>query len=47
MRITEDGAVRSPVFRFVSDYVIGETRTMDGYLRALGGKLGEAGGGRQ
>ncbi|HVS72318.1 MAG TPA: hypothetical protein VHQ47_13770 [Phycisphaerae bacterium] len=44
VRITEDGAVRSPVFRFVSHYVMGETRTMDGYLRALGGKLGERAG---
>jgi hypothetical protein len=36
VRITEDGEVTNPVFRFVSRFVIGQTRTMDQYLRNLG-----------
>ena len=36
VRITENGEVYNPVFRFVSRYVIGHTRTIDAYLRALG-----------
>jgi len=35
VRITENGEVYNPVFRFVS-FVLGHTGTMDGYLRALG-----------
>lgn len=34
--ITEDAEIYSPVFRFVSRFVIGQTRTMDAYLRSLG-----------
>lgn len=41
VRITEDGEVYNPVFRFVSRFVIGQTRTMDAYLRTLGKATGE------
>lgn len=33
--ITEDGEVYNPVFRFVSRFVIGHTRTIDNYLAML------------
>ena len=33
LRITEDGEVYNPVFRFVSRFVLGHTRTIDRYLR--------------
>jgi Polyketide cyclase / dehydrase and lipid transport len=36
VRITEDGQVYNPMFRFMSRFVFGHTRTMDSYLRALG-----------
>lgn len=36
LRITEDGEVYNPLFRFVSRYVMGETRTMDRYLTDVG-----------
>jgi hypothetical protein len=36
VRITEDGEVTNPVFRFVSRFILGHTRTMDQYLHALG-----------
>ena len=39
LRITEDGEVYNPVFRFVSRFVLGHTRTMDGYLRDLAARL--------
>lgn len=39
--ITERGWVSNPIFRFVSRFVIGETATMDTYLRALGKRFGE------
>jgi hypothetical protein len=41
VRITEDGQVYSPVFRFISRFVLGHTRTMDSYLHALGKATGE------
>jgi hypothetical protein len=41
LRITENGEVYNPVFRFVSRYVIGHTRTIDTYLRALGQATGQ------
>jgi hypothetical protein len=41
VRITEQGEVYNPLFRFVSRFVIGETRTIDGYLRDLGWAVGE------
>jgi uncharacterized protein YndB with AHSA1/START domain len=41
LRITENGEVYNPFFRFVSRFIIGEHATMDTYLRALGAKFGE------
>lgn len=41
VRITEDGEVPNILFRFMSRFVFGHTSTMDAYLTALGGKLGE------
>lgn len=35
VEITEHGEVYNPVFRFVSRFVIGHTRTIDGYLEDL------------
>jgi len=40
VRITENGEVSNPVFRFVS-LVLGHTRTLDSYLRALGRATGQ------
>ena len=40
LTITEDGEVYNPVFRFVTRFISGPTATIDGYLRALGEKLG-------
>ena len=41
VRITENGEVYNPVFRFVSRFVIGHHRTLDAYLRALGQATGQ------
>jgi hypothetical protein len=41
VRITEDAEVYNPVFRFMSRFVIGQTRTMDTYLRSLGKATGQ------
>jgi hypothetical protein len=41
VQITEDGQVYNPVFRFVSHFILGQTRTMDAYLRALGKATGQ------
>lgn len=41
LRITEQGAVYNPVFRFVSRFVIGQTRTIEAYLRDLGKATGQ------
>jgi hypothetical protein len=41
LSVTEDGAVRNPVFRFMSHYFFSPTKTMDIYLRDLGVRLGE------
>jgi uncharacterized protein YndB with AHSA1/START domain len=40
LRITEDGEVYNPLFRFVSRFVFGHHATIDGYLNDLGRKLG-------
>jgi hypothetical protein len=40
LRITEDGEVYNPIFRFVSRFVFGHSATIDGYLEDLGRKLG-------
>ena len=34
--ITEDGEVYNPLFRFVSRFIMGHTRTIDNYLSMLG-----------
>ena len=39
--ITERGEVYNPVFRFVSRFVLGQTRTLDNYLRNLARHFGE------
>jgi hypothetical protein len=36
VRITEDGEVHNPIFRFVSRFILGHTSTIDSYLRVLG-----------
>jgi Polyketide cyclase / dehydrase and lipid transport len=41
VRITEDAEVYNPVFRFMSRFVIGQTRTIDTYLRSLGKATGQ------
>lgn len=41
LRITEDGEIYNPIFRFVSRFIMGYTTTIDNYLTALGNKLGE------
>jgi hypothetical protein len=41
VRITENGEVYNPVFRFLSFYVVDHTRTIDAYLRALGQVTGQ------
>ena len=40
LRITEDGEVYNPLFRFMSRFVFGHTATIDSYLADLGRKLG-------
>ena len=42
LTITERGWVRNPVFRFISQLVIGHNATIDSYLSALALKLGES-----
>jgi hypothetical protein len=42
LRITEDGEVRNPIFRFVSRFVMGHHATIDAYLRDVGDRLGSA-----
>lgn len=41
VRITENGEVSNPAFRFMSRFVFGHTRTMDAYLQALGKATGQ------
>jgi hypothetical protein len=42
VRITEDGEVYNPVFRFVSRFILGQTATLDAYLGAMGKATGQA-----
>jgi uncharacterized protein YndB with AHSA1/START domain len=42
LRITEDGEVYNPIFRFVSRFVMGHHATIDGYLTDLSAKVPEA-----
>ncbi len=39
--VTEHGEVKHPLFRVISRFVIGHTRTIDGYLRDIAASLGE------
>jgi hypothetical protein len=39
LRVTENGEVYNPVFRFMSRFVFGHQRTMDGYLADLEKRL--------
>jgi uncharacterized protein YndB with AHSA1/START domain len=41
LRITEDGEIYNPIFRFMARFVFGYTATMDDYLKALGVRFGE------
>jgi hypothetical protein len=41
MRITEDGYVSNPLFRFMARFVFGYTSTVDSYMKSLGEKFGE------
>jgi len=41
VRITEDGEVYNPIFRFVSRFILGQTHTLDTYLIALGKATGQ------
>ena len=41
VRITEDGEVSNPIFRFVSRFILGHTSTLDNYLRSLGKATGQ------
>ena len=40
-RVTERGEVYNPIFRFVSRFVIGHTKSIEDSLRGLGKKFGE------
>jgi uncharacterized membrane protein len=42
VKITENGEVPNPLFRFLSRYVFGHTATMDSYLTALAEHFGQA-----
>jgi uncharacterized protein YndB with AHSA1/START domain len=42
LRITEDGEVYNPIFRFVSRFVFGHTATMDRYLSDVGRRVGQS-----
>jgi hypothetical protein len=41
LTITENGEIYSPLFRFMSRFVMGHTSTIDTYLRNLAARLGE------
>ena len=41
LRITEDGEVYNPFYKFVSRFVMGHTRTIDRYLLDLTNRFGE------
>lgn len=41
MRVTENGEVSSPMFRFMSRYVFGHAATIDTYLKSVAGHFGE------
>ncbi|MEO8045106.1 MAG: SRPBCC family protein [Spartobacteria bacterium] len=41
LRITEDGEVSNILFRFMSRFVFGQTKSLETYLKALGAKFGQ------
>jgi hypothetical protein len=41
LRITEDGEIYNPVFRFVARFLMGYSTTQEQYLQALGAKFGQ------
>lgn len=41
LRITEEGDIHNPIFRFMARFVFGYHGAMEAYLKALGKKLGE------
>jgi hypothetical protein len=41
LQITERGEVPNPLFRFVSRFIMGHTKTIGQYMTALAGKFGE------
>ena len=41
LQITENGEVYNVFFRALARFVFGHAGTLEGYLRALGGKFGE------
>ena len=41
VQITEDAEVYNPFFRFVSRFVMGQTASLDAYLKAMGKAVGE------
>lgn len=41
LRITERGYMTNPFFRFMSQFVFGQTGAMESYLRSLAKKFGE------
>jgi uncharacterized protein YndB with AHSA1/START domain len=42
LRVTEDGEVSNLIFRFMSRFVFGYSATIEGYLKSLAKKFGEA-----
>jgi len=42
LRITEDGEIYNPIFRFAARFVLGYSRTQEQYLQALGAKFGQS-----
>jgi hypothetical protein len=41
LKITEDGEVYNPIFRFMSRFVFGHSASIEAYVKALRTKLGE------
>jgi len=41
LRISEDGEIYNPLFRFLARFFFGYTASLEGYLRDLGAKFGE------
>ncbi len=41
MRVTEEGFVNPPPFRFLARFIFGHTSTMERYLKDMGNKLGQ------